>query len=132
MDLNLEHLHDKGFYVNLFEEEDSLGQEIAVGDILLAKDKHDFKVSIQVAFIYRGEWIAHPLYDLNIQAYEDLNGIKYAERDDGNLYLSLKSLMEDNEVKQYGNIFDIHQFAEYIVNNDDYDVFNKLGYYYYF
>ena len=130
MNLNLEYLEDKGFYINLFEEEDSLGREIAVGDVLLAKDKCGLTVSVYVAFIHRGEWIAHPLYDLNIQAYEDLNGIKYAERDGGVLYLSLKSLMKDNEVKQFGNIFDIHQFAEYIVNNDDYDVFNKLGYYY--
>ena len=132
MDLNLEHLHDKGFYINLFEGEDSSGREIAVGDVLLAKDKRGLTVSVYVAFIHRGKWIAHPLHDLNIQAYEDLNGIKYAERDGGVLYLSLKSLMEDNEVTQYGNIFDIHGFAEYIVNNDDYDVFNKLGYYYYF
>ena len=132
MNLNLEYLEDKGFYINLFEEEDSLGREIAVGDVLLAKDKRGLTLSVYVAFIHRGEWIAHPLYDLNIQAYEDLNGIKYAERDDGVFYLSLKSLMKNNEVKQFGNIFDIHQFAEYIVNNDDYDVFNKLGYYYYF
>ena len=132
MNLNLEYLEDKGFYINLFEEEDSLGREIAVGDVLLAKDKRDFKVSVHVTFIYRGEWIVHPLYDLNIQAYEDLNGIKFAERDGGADYLPLKSFMKDNEVKQFGNIFDIHQFAEYIVNNDDYDVFNKLGYYYYF
>lgn len=128
MDLNLEHLHDKGFYINLFEEEDSLGQEIAVGDILLAKDKRDFKVSVHVTFIYRGEWIVHPLYDLNIQAYEGLNGIKFAERDGGAGYLSLKLFMKDNEVKQFGNIFDIHQFAEHIVNNDDYEAFNKVGY----
>lgn len=128
MNLDLEHLHDKGFYINLFEEEDSLGQEIAVGDILLAKDKRDFKVSVHVTFIYRGEWIVHPLYDLNIQAYEDLNGIKFAERDGGADYLPLKSLMKNNEVEQFGNIFDIHQFAEYIVNNDDYEVFNELGY----
>ena len=128
MDLNSEHLHDKGFYVNLFEEEDSLGREIAVGDVLLAKDKRGLTVSVYVAFIHRGEWIAHPLYDLNIQAYEDLNGIKYAERDGGAGYLTLKAFMEGNEVKEFGNIFDIHQFAEYIVNNDDYEVFNELGY----
>ena len=130
MNLDLEDLYDRGFYRNLFEEQDSLGQEIEVGDILVVKDDNEFKTSAHVTFIYKGEWIVHPLFDLNIQAYEDLNGIKYAERDGGVLYLSLKSLMKDNEVKQFGNIFDIHQFAEYIVNNDDYEVFNELDYCY--
>lgn len=125
MNLDLEDLYDRGFYRNLFEEEDSLGQEIAVGDILVVKDERDFKVSAHVTFIYRGEWIVHPLFDLNIQAYEDLNGIKFAERDGGADYLPLKAFMENNEVKEFGNIFDIHQFAEYIVKNDDYEVFNK-------
>ena len=132
MNLDLEDLYDRGFYPKIFKEEDALGQKIAVGDILVVKDDNEFKTSAHVTFIYKGEWIVHPLFDLNIHAYEGLNGIKYAERDGGAGYSSLKSLMEDNEVKQYGNIFDIHEFAKHIVNNDDYDVFNKLGYYYYF
>ncbi|AMC00343.1 Uncharacterised protein [Aerococcus viridans] len=125
MNLDLEDLYDRGFYRNLFKEEDSLGQKIAVGDILVVKDEDEFKESAHVTFIYKGEWIVHPLFDLNIHAYEGLNGIKYAERDGGAGYLTLKTFMEDNEVKEFGNIFDIHQFAEYIVKNDDYEVFNE-------
>lgn len=99
-------------------------KDLAVGDILVA-DNEEFELSAYVAFIYKNEWFVHPLFDLNIQAYEGLNGIKYAERNNGAGFLTLEMFMEENEVKEFGNIFEIQQFAEYIVSNNDYKVIEK-------
>ena len=126
LDFNgLRDLESKGYYREVAKRKDRLGINIAVGDVLVVKDEQEFEESAYVAFIYKGEWYVHPLFDLNIQAYEGLNGIKYAERNNGAGFLTLELFMVENEVKEFGNIFEIQQFAEYIVSNNDYKVFEK-------
>lgn len=129
LDFNgLRDLESKGYYLEVAKRKDRLGINIAVGDVLVVKDEQEFEESAYVAFIYKGEWYVHPLFDLNIQAYEGLNGIKYAERNNGAGFLTLELFMVENEVKEFGNIFEIQQFAEYIVSNNDYKVFEKEWY----
>ena len=129
LDFNgLRDLESKGYYREVAKRKDRLGINIAVGDVLVVKDEQEFEESAYVAFIYKGEWYVHPLFDLNIQAYEGLNGIKYAERNNGAGFLTLELFMVENEVKEFGNIFEIQQFAEYIVSNNDYKVFEKEWY----
>ena len=126
LDFNgLRDLESKGYYREVAKRKDRLGINIAVGDVLVVKDEQEFEESAYVAFIYKGEWYVHPLFDLNIQAYEGLNGIKYAERNNGAGFLTLEMFMAENEVKEFGNIFEIQQFAEYIKSNDNYKVFEK-------
>ena len=129
LDFNgLRDLESKGYYREVAKRKDRLGINIAVGDVLVVKDEQEFEESAYVAFIYKGEWYVHPLFDLNIQAYEGLNGIKYAERNNGAGFLTLELFMVENEIKEFGNIFEIQQFAEYIVSNNDYKVFEKEWY----
>lgn len=97
-------------------EEYKDGQSIIEGDILLVEDEEEFGNSVFVVFEHQGEWVVHPLFDVHLQAYEGSNGIYFAEQTSG--FLDLESFVEYNDFVNYGNIFDVQEFANYLDNKE--------------
>ncbi|HZK23262.1 MAG TPA: hypothetical protein VFC62_04070 [Atopostipes sp.] len=94
------------------DKKDVLGEYIAEGDIVLVENHEEFENSAFVVFIHNNQWVVSPLFDVHMDSREGLNGIRFAEGTSG--FDSLGHMLEEHEVKIFGNVFDVREFAYYI------------------
>ena len=93
-----------------------MAKNIIEGDIILVKNHEEFEISAFVVFVHNDKWVVSPLFDVHMDSREGLNGIRFAEGTSG--FDSLGYLLSEHEVKIFGNVFDVREFAYYIERID--------------